>query len=576
MLFSDVANIFGTISGINSRLKITEYLADLFNESTPKEAGIISYLSLGKLRAVYLGNKFNFSSKGIAKVLAELLEMTSVDVEKQARVVGDFGNVVSANEWKYEDKGLSLEDVYNRLCELEKTSGVGSQEKKQELFKELLSLVDALSAKFIVRIISEKLRMGFSDMTIVDALSWMIVGSKAYREKIEHAYNICADIGLIANTIKHGGIDAIEEMKIRVGIPIRPASAERLNTAEAIIEKIGPCVAQQKLDGFRLQIHLDKKNDPNLLKFFSRNMLDMSDMFPDLNELIKDLDVEQIICEGEAIAYDENTGAFVPFQETVKRKRKHGIGEAAGQIPLKVFIFDILYLNGESLLGESHERRRKILLDVFKNTSSNVQVIEEKQVRSADELEEYFSSAMDKGLEGLVVKRPDAIYRPGKRNFNWIKIKKHSSVHLDDTIDCVILGYYHGLGRRSAFGIGAFLVGVYNKEKDCFQTVAKVGTGMSDEDWKELKERCDEIQVVDKPKNIECASALDPNVWVVPSIVCMIRADEISISPIHAAGKTLKQNGYALRFPRFMGYRPDKTADQATDVSEIKNLYKNQ
>ena len=138
------------------------------------------------------------------------------------------------------------------------------------------------------------------------------------------------------------------------------------------------------------------------------------------------------------------------------------------------------------------------------------------------------------------------------------------------------MGYYLGKGKRAQFGIGAFLVGVYNKKEDIFQTIAKVGTGLKDADWKELKKNCDQFAVKNKPKNVVCDKNLYPDVWVSPEIVCLIRADEITLSPVHSAGKTEKELGFALRFPRFMGYREDKSPDEATTVKEIKSMFKQQ
>jgi DNA ligase-1 len=467
--------------------------------------------------------------------------------------------------------------VYTALQKLEKMGGQGSQEEKSIFLHKLLGELDQMSAKYLVRIVLGKLRLGFSDMTLVDALSWMEAGNKSLRSTIEDAYNVCADIGFIAQTLKEKGIEAIKKMHIQIGIPIRPAAAERLPTAKAIIEKLGHCVAQPKLDGFRLQIHLDKRHKKPVVHFFSRNLIDMSQMFPDLVQAITAIDVDEMICEGEAIVYDAATDSFLPFQETVKRKRKHGIQEAVTELPLQVFIFDLLYINGKEYLNKTHEERRAKLLHIFKDANSDVvRVIDEKAIATTKQLEDYFTENVASGLEGLVVKRPDALYQPGKRNFNWIKLKRQEEGHVEDTLDCVVLGYYAGEGKRADFGIGAFLVGVYNKKKDCFETVAKIGTGLKDKDWIELKKKCDALEVKQQPKNVECAKDLYPDVWTFPEVVVMIRADEITMSPLHAAGKTDKELGYALRFPRFMGYRPDKSAVEATTVDEIKRLYKDQ
>jgi DNA ligase-1 len=246
--------------------------------------------------------------------------------------------------------------------------------------------------------------------------------------------------------------------------------------------------------------------------------------------------------------------------------------------PLRLYFFDLLYLNDQSLLDEPHSKRRALMLELFEDKAiakSKVMIpIQEEKIKDAKHLKEYFEQNVSAGLEGVVVKRIDAPYQAGKRNFNWIKLKREESGALEDTIDCVILGYYFGQGKRAAFGIGALLVGVYNQEKDCFQTVAKIGTGMTDGEWKTQKKECDELRVANRPANVECAKELYPNVWVHPKIVCMIRADEITLSPLHTAGKTLTTMGYALRFPRFMGYRPDKDVMSATTVKEIASLYR--
>jgi len=576
MNFAQVATAFEAIEHISSRTEITQLLADLFKKSDPEEVEIICNLALGQLHPIYITTLFNMAEKSLIEVVARIIQHDVAAVKEQLHVLGDLGNVLMRHSWKVE-KQLSIKNVYEWLCSLEKIEGRGSQELKSEHVQELIRSVDPLSAKYIVRIILGKLRLGFSDMTIIDALSWMEVGNKSLHAVIEEAYNICADLGLIAREIKHDGVEALKKQIIHIGIPIRPAAAERLPTAKEIIEKIGPCVAQPKLDGFRLQIHVDRTAQKSRVHFFSRHLQDMSSMFPDLIDLFAHLPVKTVICEGEAIGYNSETGDFLPFQETAKRRRKYEIEKTAAAFPLRVFLFDLLYLNGKNMMSLPHEKRRQELLTIGSHIKNDaIVVVPEYKMNTAQQLEEFFLSEVAAGLEGLVVKKPDAPYLAGKRNFNWIKLKRRQQGHLEDTIDCVILGYYQGAGKRAQFGIGAFLVGVYNKKEDCFQTIAKVGTGLKDDEWRMLKKKCDEQIVDHKPRNVECVKQLEPDVWINPSIVCMILADEITLSPVHTAGKTEKNVGYALRFPRFVGYREDKGAQEATEVQEIKRLYDDQ
>lgn len=586
MRFDVVAHFFERIEQETSRLEITRLLAELLGEAEPYEVSIICNLALGQLNPPYEGTQFNFATKSAIKVVAVIADAQVSEIEQRVKTVGDIGEVLAqvmattcnANQQCGEGNSPSLQEVYEALCAIEQTVGSGSQEKKMALVIDLLGCVGPVSAKYIVRIMLGTLRLGFSDMTLIDALSWMNSGDKSLRKRIEDAYNICADLGLIGEMLRRSGVDALDAMTIHLGIPIRPAAAERLPTAQAIIDKIGPCVVQPKLDGFRVQIHLDKKRQPEVVRFFSRNLQDMSDMFPDLVPSIMALSVDTLIAEGEVICYDEFGETFLPFQETAKRRRKHGIEQAMQDFPLKLFLFDILYLNGETLLNKTHEERRLRLIAVLgeRSESDKLQVISEVSIATSNELEDYFLATVGQGLEGIVAKRPNALYQPGKRNFNWIKFKRQESGHLEDTIDCVILGYYAGEGKRAQFGIGAFLVGIVNHELDVFQTVAKIGTGLKDAQWRELRHRCDALATPMQPRNVRCAKELIPDVWVWPEIVCSVRADEITLSPVHTAGKTQDTLGYALRFPRIMGYREDKKAQDATAIDEVQRLYEDQ
>ncbi len=575
MTFETLAQALLAIGKESSRNKMTELLADVLEKASPREAQIVSYFALGTLRAPYQGNQFNFAEKSMIKVLAVLTGKTVAEYTALVKQYGDCGQAVAELPWPFAGKRKELLEVHAVLEQLQAISGTGSQEEKAYVLSNLLKEMDALSASFVIRIVLGTMRLGFSDMTLIDALSWMVTHDKSLKAPIEHAYNVCADIGLIASLLKSEGIEAVKQVKPLLGIPIRPAAAERAASPAAIIERLGPCVAQPKLDGFRLQIHIDTTQKEPLIWFYSRNLQDMSAMFPDLVAALAYLDVKTVIFEGEAIAYDEETHSFMPFQETVKRKRKHDIEEVAESLPLRLFLFDILYLNGESVMSHTHEERRLLLKNLFERyPTTTIQVIEERRCDTVEQLTDYFNEQITHGLEGLVVKRPDAPYQPGKRNFNWIKLKRHEEGHLSDTLDAVILGYYVGRGKRTAFGIGAFLVGVYNEHKDRFESVAKIGTGLTDAEWIELKNQCDQKKVLEQPHNVIVAPELKPDVWVDPAIVVIVLADEITQSPLHAAGRTEASSGLALRFPRFMGYSVDKLATQATTVAELKELYR--
>lgn len=196
-------------------------------------------------------------------------------------------------------------------------------------------------------------------------------------------------------------------------------------------------------------------------------------------------------------------------------------------------------------------------------------------VRDAKTLSLLFEEAISKGLEGVVVKKLDSPYEVGARNFNWVKLKRHSAGALQDTIDCVLLGYIFGRGKRAALGAGALLVGVYDKQKDMFVTVSKIGTGLTDEEWRSIKERSKGLVVDHKPARV--SSLIEPSVWLEPKIVIEVLADEITRSPIHTTGKVGAEPGYALRFPRLVAFREkDKKPEDATTVEELIEMYQSQ
>ena len=244
---------------------------------------------------------------------------------------------------------------------------------------------------------------------------------------------------------------------------------------------------QLKFDGVRVQLHLDRRRpEGEQVRLFSRSLESMTGMFPELVQGVLDqVDAETAILDAEALAFNPLSEEFLPFQETTRRRRKHGIGELQAELPIKAMVFDMMYLNGEALLDKPLDQRIATLMRTVKGTDV-LQAEQGEVLDDADALETHFEAALERGLEGLVVKRVDSPYQAGARNFNWVKLKKHSRGALEDTIDCVMLGYFLGRGKRAELGVGALLVGVYDKDADEFVTVTKIGTGLGDEQWREV------------------------------------------------------------------------------------------
>ena len=289
-------------------------------------------------------------------------------------------------------------------------------------------------------------------------------------------------------------------------------------------------------------------------------------MYPDIVAAIqKELTCENCIFEGEALGYDEKHDRFLPFQETIQRKRKHDIADAAERIPLRLMAFDILYLNNKNIIDNPLVKRKKLLSVVVKSSRGVIHLSPMVTTDDADQIEKLFDTFVKDGLEGIMAKKLDSAYKPGAREYSWVKLKRSYSDKVTDTIDCVVMGFDAGKGKRAAFGIGAVLVGLYDPKEEKYVTVAKIGTGMTDEEWRTLKANSEKRIAKSKPEEYSVAKEMGCDVWVLPHIVLEIRSDEITQSKLHTSG-------WSLRFPRLERFRADKKPQDATTLKELEGI----
>lgn len=587
MKFSVVAEYFSRIEATTLRNEKTEILADLINQLSAQEVAQVTYLSVGRLGPLYDPLEFGLAGKMVERAVAWGIASTAQLVGAEYKKIGDLGEVVEQLKDKLDNKEYLEQEisvVFLELVKIAKDIGKGSQERKVEKLGKLLRELDSKSAKYIVRLILGKIRLGFSDLTILDALSWARTKSKADRDKLERAFNVWSDMGEVARVYKELGVTGLDALDVVPGRPIKPMRAERLGTISEIVSKLERFAVEPKYDGMRVQIHAwnrDSNNESHVstqqasmfedevssvsVKIFSRGLEDITAMFPEVVESAKIIQAKigDFVLDGEALGIDHETNTFLPFQETMKRKRKHNVGEMATEIPLSIQVFDVLFFDKKGVLQNSYIERRNSLQaidfrdSVFSLAQSTI-IDEEEQAQ------ELFDEYMGEKLEGMLCKKLDSTYRAGARDFNWVKYKRVHEAGLVDTIDCVVMGYYAGKGKRQKFGVGAFLVGVLDSEK--ILTVAKIGTGLTDEQFRELFQRMKDLKVSEMPKEYEVPSMLYPDVWVDPKIIVEILADEITKSPSHTAG-------YALRFPRLVKFRDDKKLSEITTAEEVKSMF---
>jgi DNA ligase-1 len=573
MHFSELARTFQELEQTSSRTALTQILAELFGRTPPDEICPTAYLLQGRVAPAFVPLELGMGVQNVASAIAETYGTDREVVLARFDRAGDLGTVAGQLAAESgvvvpETETLSIHEVFGRLVAIARMTGAGSVQAKVSELARLLAEMDPLSATYLCRIPLGTLRLGVGDVTVLDAYSVAQNGDRSLRPRLERAYNETSDLGLIGTTLWTGGIDAVDLLSIRVGNPVRPMLAERLPSAEAILEKLGRCAIENKYDGFRCQIH----KDGDVVRIYSRNLEEMSDAFPELSAAARQqTGARTVIFEGEALAFNPLSEEYLPFQQTMRRRRKHGIDTTAAELPLRLFAFDVLYVDGENVTSRSYADRRELLRDLIQ-PGNTILGSESHLVDTQEALMALFDDAIQNGLEGIMAKKPDSPYHAGARSYNWVKLKRAQAGHLRDTVDCVIVGYIYGRGRRAALGVGALLVAVYDPARDIFATITKIGTGLKDADWRAVLERCAPYVVEHRPARVE--SRLVPSVWVEPAVVIEVLADEITRSPLYTAAAADGQPGYALRFPRLVSFREaDKRPEDATTVTEILELY---
>ena len=608
MLFLKVAEHFSGIGGVSSRLEMTKLLVDMLDALPADEIDKAIYLSQGVLGAGYKAAEIGLGENLMITAIAKATGYSEKEVEAAYKKKGDLGKVVEEISARKKQQSLftqqlSLGKVFANFEKIAASTGHGSQDLKIKLMAELFNSAQPLEARYIARIPIGKMRLGIGDPTVMDSLAVIYSGEfvkenkkivkeiektlkekneekrkkefelrvkQKLREIIEEKYNIHSDLGDIAKLLKKKGLKGLDDIEISAGVPIRPTLAERLPSAEEIVEKLGKCLVESKYDGFRLQVHKDGKD----IVIFSRQSENVTHMFPEIVAAIKEqVKAKKAIFEGEALAYNDETQEYQPFQVTIQRKRKYDIAEKSKEMPLKLFVFDVMMVEGKNVMGSPLKERRKILSGLI-SKGSTIELTKSILTDSPKDIEKFFEQSIEGGLEGIIAKDLDAKYIAGARKFSWIKLKRSYRGELNDSVDVVIVGYYAGRGKRTEFGLGGLLTCVYDENSDEFRSIAKIGTGMSEGQMQELHKMLSKERLSKKPARVD--SELEPDHWCSPRYVIEVRADEITKSPVHTAGRTKNESGFALRFPRMVSFRTDKKPEQATTVREINGMYRKQ
>ena len=576
MLYSDLATVFDRLESTSSRLEMADILAEFFKIADRKELRRIIYLSQGKLHPDFINKELGMADKLVIKAIKETSGTPMDKVEDLYIKTGDPGEVaekliVKKKQMTLFSEELSVDRVFKSLTAIENAEGKDSQDKKMKTLANMLHDSGPLEARYLCRTVTGRMRVGAGDMTILDALS-IAFADKSDRPEIERAFNVTCDIGLVAETIANEGMDGIRRIHVSIDSPVKVMLAERMPSIFQVVEKMGGrCAMEYKYDGIRVQAHIGKDS----VRLFSRRLEDLTNNFPDIASALRQhCKHEECIVEGECVAIDRETGNMLPFQTVTHRRRKNDMESAVNEVKVRMFMFDMLYADGNDMTGLPYPERRSALENGFE-MGDLMQMTTMRIVNSPEEGESFFDGAIANRCEGIMAKsiEDNSIYRAGSRGFLWIKYKKDYQQALTDSFDLVVVGAFYGMGKRTG-RYGALLMAAYDQETGRFGTVCKLGTGFDDAFLEHMPELLDSNISESKPKILD--AEMIPDVWFEPTVVLEVVAAEITLSPIHTAAKDLLKEGAGLgiRFPRFTGrVRDDKTAEQCTTVGEIIEMY---
>jgi len=563
----------------SSRIALTGYLVTLFKKTPADIIDKVTYLIQGKLYPDYDGIEIGLADKMVVRAIASSSGKDISQIERIYQKTGDLGDAAglalkSKSQSTLFSETMTVERVYSTFDRVARTTGSGSQDLKLRLISSLLNDASSEESRYIIKFVMGQLRLGIADYTVLDALSFAFTGDKSNRHILEDAYNVSSDLGTVAKLLATKGLEAVRSVQITLYKPLRPMLAERVTTAEEAIERMeGRAGIEFKLDGERVQVHKGKGR----VELFSRSLEKITSHYPDVVDAVKSIKPE-VILEGEVIAINPETEEYLPFQELMHRRRKHGVEEAMKNYPVVMNFFDVLYVDGKSKMSLPYSERRDILKKIIDPAKSKnkLQLIRQTIADKPDTIEDFMAAAIENGCEGVMIKQLSSTYRAGARGYAWVKLKREYRSELADTLDLVIVGAMHGRGRRAG-AYGALLLACYDPNADIFQSATKVGTGFTDEHLEQFYKML--RRHIIKQRNARVETGMEMDVWFEPKVVIEVIASEITISPSHAAAKNAIRHGHglALRFPKFTGkIRDDKKPEDATTVEELVNMYKKQ
>ncbi|XP_067575664.1 DNA ligase 1 isoform X1 [Pseudorca crassidens] len=609
-----VARTFEKIEEVSARLRMVETLSNLLRSVaalTPADLLPVLYLSLNRLGPPQQGLELGIGDGILLKAVAQATGRQLESVRAEAAEKGDVGLVAessrSTQRLMLPPPALTASGVFTKFRDIAQLAGSASTAKKMDVIKGLFVACRHSEARFIARALSGRLRLGLAEQSVLAALAQAVSltppgqefppavvdagkGKTAEARKtwleeqgmiLKQTFCEVPDLDRIVPVLLEHGVERLpEHCRLSPGVPLKPMLAHPTRGVSEVLRRFEEAAftCEYKYDGQRAQIHVLEGGE---VKIFSRNQEDNTGRYPDIISRIHKIklpSVTSFILDAEAVAWDREKKQIQPFQVLTTRKRKE-VDAAEIQVQVCLYAFDLIYLNGESLVREPLSRRRQLLRENFVETEGEFVFATSLDTKDTDQIAEFLEQSVKDSCEGLMVKTldVDATYEIAKRSHNWLKLKKDYLDGVGDTLDLVVIGAYLGRGKRAG-RYGGFLLAAYDEESEELQAICKLGTGFSDE---ELEEHHQTLQalVLPAPRSyVRADGAVAPDHWLDPSAVWEVKCADLSLSPIYPAARGLvdSEKGISLRFPRFICVREDKKPEEATTSAQVACLYRKQ
>ncbi len=549
--FLAFAKLCQSVEAVSGSLEKIDLVAAFLAGLDETELSVACSYVMGTLFPPSLNLVLGVGPSILYEALAKACGCPAEQISDMLRATGDPGLVAAGIVEKRRPLGfaafqeiepLSIADVYERFVAIARASGKKSQDVKVKNLQFLFSQAGSLEATYIARLAIEDMRIGIGEGGVRDAVARAFAGNGADVETVERAYNLTNDMGLVAVNARRG---TLSELSVMINHPIKMMLAQLGESIPAALADIGTAAIEWKYDGARVQIHKEEDS----VRIFSRRLENVTASLPEIVLAAKQVSAKSAILDGEAVAIGKD-GRPMAFQEILKRfRRKYNVEKLAAQIPLRIFLFDLIYLDGKSVTHLPLSERRALLEGIAAPALLADQVLS----GSVEAVEEIYRQALAAGHEGLILKNPSSVYAPGKRGKNWLKIKP-----VMETLDLVVIGAKWGEGRRASF-LGSYRLGCRDTATGNILDMGFVATGLTDEALAELTDMFRELILLEKGMEVE----------IKPAVIFEVAYEEIQKSPNYSSG-------YALRFPRMVAVRDDKSLEEADSLERVVSLYKGQ